>query len=208
MKKLIVAAFAVLLSLPAVAAEKKGEEKKAEEKKADEKKAAPAQPGQPPAMDITKMGSAARKPKDEKAVKKEIDAFLKEELELEKKADFNAMLPRLDFPIYMVTDDSKGVVMAKMYTQEEYVAEMKPWFEQMPKDLKMTHKHTVRVLSDALATVEDEHTTTMGKQKASGRSESLLIKKDGKWKWKAMFEAGWGDMANAPPPAQPAQPAK
>lgn len=179
MKTLLVAA-ALLMALPAAAAEER-------------------QPGgTPPAMDLSKMGSAGRKPKDEKAVKREIDAFLKEEIELEKRGDFEAMLPRLDFPLFMVTDDSKGVVTSRSYSQQEYVAEMKPWYEQMPKELRMTHKFTVRVLSEALATVEDEHTTVLGKQKVSGRSEALLIKRDGKWKWKSMVEAGWGEMAQPP----------
>ena len=48
----------------------------------------------------------------------------------------------------MVTDDLKGVPEAKQYSREEYIAEMKPMFEGMPKDMKMTHKPTITVLSE------------------------------------------------------------
>jgi len=71
---------------------------------------------------------------------------------------------------------------------------MKPAFEHMPKDMKMTHKPTVVVLSDSLVSVTDEVTTTMGKQKMTSRNAGLLVKRDGQWKWKAMVEAGWGGM--------------
>ena len=40
----------------------------------------------------------------------------------------------------------------------------------------------------------DDFTMTMGKQKLAGRSASLVIKRDGQWKWKSMTEAGWGGM--------------
>ena len=34
---------------------------------------------------------------------------------------------------------------------------------------------------------------TSGKEKHSGRNAGLVVKRDGEWKWKAMYEAGWGD---------------
>ena len=89
---------------------------------------------------------------------------------------------------------------------------MKPFFENMPKDSKMTHKPTITVLSDSLANVVlDDFTMTIGKQKMSGRNAGLLVKRDGQWKWKVMVEAGWGGMkqpAAAPAPAKAPEPAK
>ena len=58
----------------------------------------------------------------------------------------------------------------------------------------MTHKPTITVLSDSLANVVDDFTMTMGKQKITGKNASLLVKRDGQWKWKSMVEAGYGGM--------------
>jgi SnoaL-like domain len=164
--------------------------------------AAPAQGGAAaqgaPPMDMTKMGPMARKPTNEKATKKEIEDFFKKAEEAGKKGDMEAMTSMIDFPVFMATDDLKGVPEAKMYGREEYVAMMKPMYENMPKDMKTTHKPTITVLSDSLANVTDDFTMTMGKQKITGKNASLLVKRDGQWKWKSMVEAGYGGM---PPPS-------
>lgn len=164
-------------------------------------------PGAAPAMDYTKMGPASRKPRDEKAVRKEIDAFLKANDESAKKNDMDGMLALIDFPVYMVTDDAKGAVEAKAYTKDEYVAMMKPYFDNAPKDVSTQHKYSTTVLSDALAQVMDDSTMIIGKTKIPGTSVNLLVKRDGKWLWKTMVEAGWGGAQQQPAAPTPA-PAK
>ena len=114
--------------------------------------AAPAASAQAPAMDLTAMGPGARKPTNEKQTKKEIEAFLKQQEEYGKTGNFDAMIAATDFPLYMATDDLKGVPETKEYSREEYVAMMRPFYENMPKDLKITHKPTIIVLSDSLVT--------------------------------------------------------
>ncbi|KFA91698.1 DUF4440 domain-containing protein [Archangium violaceum] len=161
-------------------------------KPAEQKPAAASE--QAPGMDMKAMGPGARKPTNEKQTKKEVQEFFKQQEELEKKGDFEASLATYDFPIYMVTDDLKGVPESGEYTREAYAAMMKPMFEGMPKDLKVTHKPTITVLSDSLVSVVDDFTMTQGKQKVTGRNTSLLVKRDGQWKWKTMVEAGWGGM--------------
>ncbi len=163
-------------------------------------KAAPAAPAAAPAapamaMDMSKMGPWTRKPKNEGAVKKEITEFFKEEEELMKKGDMDAGFARIDFPVFMSTDDSMGKPESKMYSKEEYTAMMKPFYENMPKDMKTTHKPTITVLSDSMVNVVDDFAMSMGKQKMAGRSMSLLVKRDGKWMWKVMAEPGWGGMS-------------
>jgi hypothetical protein len=170
--------------------------------------ATPAQPsaasGQPAAapaqggamnMDMTKMGPGARKPTNEAQTKKEIEATFKQMEEAEKSGNMDAMFSAIDFPVYMVTDDLKGVPETKQFNRDEYIAMMKPMMENMPKDMKMTHKRSIAVLSDSLANVVDDFTMTMGKQKVSGRNVMLLVKRDGQWKAKTMVEAGWGGMS-------------
>lgn len=157
-----------------------------------------------PGMDMSKMGPWTRKPTDEKKIKAEVAAFFKAEEELAKKGDFAAVLARIDFPVYMVTDDAKGVPEAAPWDQAEYAQMMKPFYENAPKEMMTTHKPTVTVLSDSLVNVTDEFTTTIGKQKLSGRNMAVLVKRDGQWKWKVMGEAGWGGDATPPPAASPA----
>lgn len=162
---------------------------------ADTKEAAPP-------MDLSKMGPAARKVSDEKKVKKEIDEFFKKAEEADKKGDLEAAVTMIDFPVYMSTDDLKGVTESAAHTKDEYVAMMKPMYETMPKDTVTTHKRVVTLLSDSLANVVDEWTMTMGKVKVQGKNASLLVKVGAEWKWKMMVEAGWGGMGPPPPPAE------
>ncbi len=171
--------------------------------------AAPASAQDPKAgaPDMTKMGPWSRKPTDEKKTKKEVAAFFKAQDDFGKKGDFEAGLAAVDFPVFMVTDDAKGVPEAALWSKEQYSAMMKPMWETMPKDTKTTHKLNVMVLSDSLVNVTDEFTMTTGKQKMTGRNLSLLIKRDGVWKWKAMAEAGWGGMSAPPPPPSEVKPA-
>ena len=156
------------------------------------KQAAPQPAAMAKPFDMSKMGPWTRKPTDEKKLKKELEAFFKEEDELATKGDQEAMLARIDFPVFMVTDDQKGTTESRSYTREKYVETMKPFYDSMPKDVKYTHKPTFTVLSDSLADLTDDFTMTTGKQKLAGRNQSLLIKVDGQWKWKVMTEAGWG----------------
>lgn len=149
------------------------------------------------APDMSKLGPWSRKPTDEGRTRKEVDAFFKQEDALMKKRDFDGMLARMDFPVYMLTDDSRGVPMAKLYTRDEYVKEMKGFWESMPRDMKVTHKPSVTVLSDSLVSVTDDFKMEMGGKKMAGRNQSILVKRDGQWKWKQMAEAGWGDASQA-----------
>ncbi|WP_309889978.1 hypothetical protein [Archangium sp.] len=156
--------------------------------------AAPAASAQAPAMDLMAMGPGARKVTNEKQTKKEVTEFFKQQEEFAKKGDFESAMASYDFPVYMATDDLKGVPETKEYSREEYVAMMKPYYENMPKELKITHKPTITVLSDSLVMATDDFTMTLGKQKVTGKNASLLVKRDGKWKWKSMIEAGYGGM--------------
>ncbi|MGQ0505124.1 MAG: hypothetical protein ACT4TC_07355 [Myxococcaceae bacterium] len=146
-------------------------------------------------MDMSKMGPWTRKPANEGAVKKEITEFMKKEEELMKTGDFSALTARIDFPVYMATDDASGNSEAMEYSKEKYVARMKPMMDNMPKDMKTSHKANITVLSDAMVVVTDDCTTQMGKQKYQGRSASMLVKKNGNWMWKVMAEPGWGGMS-------------
>jgi uncharacterized protein (TIGR02246 family) len=173
MKNMLIGSLALALAVPAFAAD------------------APAAPAAG-APDMTKMGPMTRKVTKED--KKGVDAMYKAMEEAMKKGDVNAAADFNDFPVLMVTDDSKGVESHSEVTRDNWVKMMEPFIKNMPKDMKTTHKRTVHFLSDDLAFVDVDENMTMGKVKGSWHAESMLVRKDGKWKVKLDAEAGWGDM--------------
>ena len=166
----------------------------AEDKDKEYKESPPATGGSGMQTDMSKMGPWTRKPTNESKTKKEIEAWVKEGDAIMKRRDFQADIARADFPIYMATDDSKGVPMAETYDRQKYTEMMQPMFEKMPADMQIKHDLDITVLSDSLVSVTDKYTTTVEGKKYDGRNSGLLVKRDGQWKWKAFFEAGWGDM--------------
>ena len=149
------------------------------------------------APDMSKMGPWSRKPTDVKKTTKEIMDFFQMQGDIAKKGDFAGQLATVDFPVYMVSDDAQGVPTASLWSVEKYTMVMKGSFDGPQKESKITHKPTVVVLSDSLVSVTDAFTMMMGKDKVSGVNLSVLVKRDGAWKWKVMGEAGWGGMASA-----------
>jgi hypothetical protein len=154
----------------------------------------------------------ARKPANEAAVRREVEAFVRQEDVLAARNEVEGRLDRVDFPVYMVTDDVHGAPEAGLTSREQYLAEMKPFWDSMPKDAKLTHKLAVSVLSDSLAVVTDDYTMTMGPKRVVARNSAMVVKRGGQWRWKVMAEAGWGGMSpetgaapasSAPPPAAP-----
>ncbi|MFP2930636.1 hypothetical protein ACLESO_36645 [Pyxidicoccus sp. 3LG] len=187
MRRIAVCVVSLVLSAPVWAQEQ--DKQKGQESQ-------PASGGSGMVMDLDKMGPWTRKPTNEAKTRKEIEAFFKEEEAIMKKRDVQAALDRVDFPTYWVTDDSKGVPKEETYDRQKLEAMMNDMFKQMPEDAKMVQKPTITVLSDSLAVYTNDFTMTGGGKKHSGRNAGLVVKRDGKWKWKTMYEAGWGD---APP---------
>jgi hypothetical protein len=155
---------------------------------AEEKPAAAPPAGAP---DMSKVGPLSRKVTKED--KKGVDELYKSVEAAMKKQDVNAYADLVDFPVLMLTDDSKGQVQHSTMTREQFIDTMKGFMTApMPKDMK--HKQTAHFLSDDLAVAIEETSGTFGKTKGKWKSMSVLTLKDGKWKFKQMAEAGWGDM--------------
>jgi hypothetical protein len=160
----------------------------------------PAAPGAAPpaaggAMDMTKMGPMSRpvtKP-DKKGVE---DLFKAMETAM-KAGDVNAAADLVDFPVIMLSDDSTGAPQHFNATREQWVGMMGPMMGGM-KDVKFNSKRTPTFLSDTLAVVIEDISMSAGKTKGKWKSMSVVAQRDGKWKFKEMSEAGWGDMK---PPA-------
>ncbi|HEX9307180.1 MAG TPA: hypothetical protein VF894_06795 [Anaeromyxobacter sp.] len=108
--------------------------------------------------------------------------------------DLDAAVALVDFPVMMMTDDSKGEAKGEPWSREQWTQVMKPFYDKPMKDVKITHKPTIFLLSDSLASVDDVSTMTMGGKTITTRSSTFLVRRDGKWRVKAMAEGGWGDM--------------
>lgn len=110
-----------------------------------------------------------------------------------KKGDVDAAASLIDFPVLMLTDDSKGEAHGAAWSREQWVETMEPFYKPMP-DMKVKEKPNVFLISDSLATVTNVATITMGKGKPiTTRNSMLLARVGGEWKVKAMVEGGWGD---------------
>ena len=139
------------------------------------------------------------KVKNEAKDKKEIQAVLRAMDSAATTGDLEAAAALVDFPVTMITDDSKGEAMGEAWNREQWTQVMKPFYDKPMKGMKVTHKPTIFLLSDSLASVDDVCTMTQGGKTVTSRNSAFLIRRDGKWRVKAMAEGGWGDVVAAPP---------
>jgi len=124
----------------------------------------------------------------------ELEAFFKKMESASTKGDVEAAAALVDFPVLMVTDDSKGEAGGELWSREQWVEMMKPFYAQpMPAGSTTHGKPTIVLVSDSLALVGAPWTMKMGKQKVSGTSGLVVVRKGGEWKAKSFVEGGWGD---------------
>jgi ketosteroid isomerase-like protein len=154
--------------------------------------------------DMSKVGPMSRPVT--KPDKKGVDDLYKAFEDAMHKGDVAAAADLVDFPVLMLSDDSKGVAKSFSATREQWTAIFSPLAQNMPKDVKTTSKHAPTFLSDTLAVSIETNSMTMGKTKGKWNAMSVLTLVDGKWKFKEMAEAGWGDMP-APAAVGSAKPA-
>ncbi len=137
------------------------------------------------------------KVKSEAKDKQEIQALFKAMEAASRSGDLDAAAALIDFPVTMITDDSKGQGSGEAWTREQWVQTMKPFYDRPMKDAKVTHRPTIFLLTDSLATVTDVYTMSQGGKSTTARTATTLVRRDGKWRVKTMAEGGWGDMPTA-----------
>ena len=152
-----------------------------------------------PPSDDPMAGWVPPKVKNEAKDKQEIQAVMRAWDSAGKTGDLEAAAALVDFPVTMVTDDSKGEAMGEAWSREQWTKVMKPFYDKPMKDMKVTHKPTIFLLSDSLASVDDVCTMTQGGKTMTTRNSTLMVRRDGKWLVKAMAEGGWGDKMGATP---------
>lgn len=161
----------------------------------------PAAPNKPAAanqagmMDMSKAGPMTRLPKNAQDDHKQLDEFFKSWAAASQKGDVETMASMVDFPVMMMTDNSKGVFSESNMSRDQWMAVMKPGMDPAKmKDVKMSHSGKCFLLSDDLASCEAVAGFQMGKMKGQFNTQSIMVRKDGKWMMKSMMESGWGDM--------------
>ncbi len=145
------------------------------------------------------------KVKSEAKDKQEIQALFKAMETASRTGDLDAAAALVDFPVTMITDDSKGQASGDAWSREQWTQVMKPFYDKPMKDVKVTHKPTIFLMSDSLASVSDVCTMTQGGKSMTTRNSTLVVRRDGKWRVKAMTEGGWGDVMGAAPSASSGQ---
>lgn len=148
---------------------------------------AQAEDAAPPQLGPTARPVTAKDEKGVAALYKAFDAAMKAR-------DVEALAALHDFPVYMSTDDNKGTFWGMEQSKESWIKDMTPIYTAPPpKDLKHEWKQAVHFLSNDLAVVIETHSQKLGKDKSSWTSASTVIKKNGKWLFKTMTEAGWAE---------------
>ncbi len=147
-----------------------------------------------PTTEDPMAGWVQPKVRNEAKDKKEITALFQAMEAAGKRGDIDAAAALVDFPVLMATDNSKGEGMAETWTREEWIQRMKPFYGKPMPEMKMTHKPSIFLLSDSLASVNDVATMKTADKSVTMRNNTLVIRRDGKWYVKAMAEGGWGDM--------------
>lgn len=164
-----------------------------------------AEPSKPPgdASDPMSMWRPPKKitPAQEKQARQQIQAVFKKMEQAAQKGELDSAVALVDFPVLMLTDTKAGDAVGEPWEEEQWRKVMTPFYEKPMKDMRVTHNPKVFLVTEALASVDDDWTMTMGKTKTTGRSSSLLVRKGGEWKVKAMVEGGWGDMPMGDMPA-------
>lgn len=153
-------------------------------------------------VDLSALGPGGRKPQKERADRVAIDALFKALDAALTKGDAEAYAAVMDFPITIVTDDAQGAPLSLSLDHDAFLQAVTPYLAAIPH-LKVASKRSVVVLSDALATVIDATTLTLGKTHASSQSGAVVVQRAPGWRIKVLTEPGWGELLSPHPAPAP-----
>lgn len=135
---------------------------------------------------------------NEDQLKAEVDAVLEAAHANYVSGRIESVAETIDFPVFMVTDDSNANAMATTWDREQYlhhhaavVQEFSPDAVEALKKLKRRRQYTF--LSHAIvAVIQDEEAQLEGRT-TKWKSFVLLAKNNGTWRVKVQAVGGWGD---------------
>jgi len=128
----------------------------------------------------------------------EVDAVLDAAHAAYLRGDLEAVSKTIDFPVLMVTDNSKADGMATTWDREQFLhhhaavaREFSPDAMEGIKSAKRSRNYTF--ISDTIVAVNQEDEASLEGKAVKWKSFALLAKSNGTWRVKAQAEGGWGD---------------
>ncbi|MGI5211744.1 DUF4440 domain-containing protein [Plantactinospora sp. CA-290183] len=106
--------------------------------------------------------------------------------------DVEAMAEMALFPLVVMTNDSAGECVAQEWDRATFVRAMSMATGEATPRLE-NHRAPV-FLGPDLAVVTTNTTATTGDEVAYMRYVDIMAKAGGRWRFKSMVQAGWGDM--------------
>ncbi len=125
--------------------------------------------------------------------KAEITEWFKNYDDLIKKMDIEAMASQAAFPITVISDEPNGNGISRHWAKEDFVKAMTNAMANTPKDLKYNTVRTPLFINENLVMVLTEWNMKANKKVTKSKYADILVKEDGKWKFKTMVQAGWGE---------------
>lgn len=107
------------------------------------------------------------------------------------KGDVEAMADMALFPLVVMTNDSAGECVAQDWDRATFVQAMGMATGGAPR---LQNQRTPVFLGPDLAVVVTNTTVTTGDEVAHMRYVDIMAKTGGRWRFKSMVQAGWGDM--------------
>lgn len=126
---------------------------------------------------------------------KEINEWFAAFDHLSEKFDIEGMANFGKFPMYVISDDSKGNGVTRVWNRADYIKAMKQAMKDTPQDIEYDTVRIPMMISPNLAVVLTEWKI---KGKNSESSQTLkyvdfLLKENQQWKFQTMIQGGWGD---------------
>jgi len=108
--------------------------------------------------------------------------------------DVEGMADAAHFPITVVTNDSAGEAVTRVWDRSAFVRAMTAATQGDLGDLEMQNRRRPTFLNRDLAVVVTDSTVTAGGQVRHLRYADVMVKSGGSWRFTSMIQAGWGDM--------------
>jgi hypothetical protein len=108
--------------------------------------------------------------------------------------DIEAMADTAHFPITVVTNDSAGNGVTRVWDRAAFVRAMSAATQGDLGDVRMENRRRPTFLNRDLAVVVTDSTVTIGDQVRHLRYADVMVKAEGSWRFTGMIQGGWGDM--------------
>jgi hypothetical protein len=110
------------------------------------------------------------------------------------RGDVEAMADTALFPITVVTNDSAGDGVTRVWDRETFVRSMSAAMDGTLADVTMENRRRPAFLNRDLAVVVTDSAVTAGGRVQHLRYADVMVRSGGEWRFTGMIQAGWGDM--------------